>query len=167
VAQFLKGVAGATAEQLPVIDLNVMHFVDVRPLVHAVLAGAASSGRKAPQRWELGNEYYIAKDYDCFLPNATVYASRASQTIRDINELVPGVRVAVIMQSDDFLQSPVANYSGPWNAGMVRSGGLASADAFTLHDYGLYPSDLRHMDPLAVGERHHGVERGVRGDDRG
>jgi len=147
VAQFLKGVAGATAEQLPVIDLNVMHFADVRPLVRTVLAGAASSGRKAPQRWELGNEYYITKDYDCFLPNATVYASRALQAIRDIKELVPGARVAVIMQADDFLQPPGANYSGPWNTGMVRSGVLASADAFTLHDYSLYPSDFHHMDP--------------------
>eukprot|EP00039_Didymoeca_costata_P000188 m.44523 g.44523 ORF g.44523 m.44523 type:complete len:516 (+) comp10108_c0_seq1:76-1623(+) len=76
---------------------------------------------------ELGNEFYIGKNYDWRFPTAHVYAEACIPIVNRARVLFPYVRIAVV----------AASGVSDWNKNLSKESALLQAvDAVTIHKYG-------------------------------
>ena len=76
---------------------------------------------------ELGNEYYISKNYNWSLPNSSYYMEKAKPLIEKIRKDIPDAKIAAVSQRC------LGNHANVWNEGIKKY--ISLVDAVTIHDY--------------------------------
>ncbi len=76
---------------------------------------------------ELGNEYYISKNYNWSLPNSSYYMQKALPLIQKIRNDIPNGKIAAVSQRC------LGNHPNVWNEGIKQY--IEYVDAVTVHDY--------------------------------
>ena len=127
---FADGVGSELAAT--VHDLNVLTMSTAQSI--AELHALATAG-VIVTHLELGNEFYITKNYAWRFPTAASYAEACLPVVAAARKLFPHVRIAVVGAD-----------RSDWNTELAKQGALMkSVDSVTIHHYGLNPTKVMSL----------------------
>ena len=119
-------------------DLNVLTMSTAQSIaeLHALAAAGV-----VVTHLELGNEFYIAKNYAWRFPTAASYAEACLPVVAAARTIFPHVRIAVV--------GTTGGPSHPWNTGLAKQSALMkSVDSVTMHHYGPNPTKIAALPAL-------------------
>eukprot|EP01084_Bolivina_argentea_P187758 323355_1 len=90
---------------------------------------------------ELGNEYYISKDYSWVFPNSQDYTKKITPLINEIRSKNPSAKIGIVSAR------AMPGQNNAWNNG-IKAFKSSNYDAVTVHDYSASGNSMSESEQL-------------------